>query len=220
MLKECLTQSQKHGFIFENMIRGNVFGLKNIKNDTKLHDIHCSENKFNQNENISIKISCNGDIGCGDILRFYNYDFSKKNTMIVGIYKQINENQKNIEVIYEIDYNEKFHKLLFGEIEKEEIEIYNDIVKSIPPGYVKKEDRNYLKLKEHYQKGFNMKILINPKVDSKNQRRVQATIPKIEKILEKNPEFIVSKTVSPNLIVRGVEIDSIIESARRIRNTN
>lgn len=220
MLQECLTQSQKHGFIFENMIREKVFDLKNNKNDTKTHDIQCAENKFDNNENISIKISCNGDIGCGDILRFYNYDFSKKNTIIVGIYKQINDKQKLIEVIYEINYNEKFHKLLFGEIEVEEIEIYNNIVKSIPHGYVKKEDRNYLKLKEHYQKGFGMKILINPKVDSKNQRRVQATIPKIEKILEENPEFIISKAISPNLIVRGVEIDSIFESERRIRNSN
>ena len=39
--------------------------------------------------------------------------------MIVGIYKQINEKQKQIEVIYEIDYNENLHKLLFGEIEEE-----------------------------------------------------------------------------------------------------
>ncbi len=100
-----LTQSQKHGFIFENRLREKVFELKNKKNDTDIHDISSSENKFNSNENISIKISCNGDIGCGDILRFYKYDFTQKNTMIVGIYKQINDKQKQIESIYEIDYN-------------------------------------------------------------------------------------------------------------------
>lgn len=187
------TQSQSHGFKFENEIRTRVFGLKNKKNDTDIHDISSVENKFNPNENISIKISCNGDIGCGDILRFYKYDFSQKNTMIVGIYKQINENQKQIQVLYEVDYNEKLHKLLFGEIEEEEIAYYVNVVKSIPAGQVKKEDRLYLKLKEKYQKGFGMKIIINPKVDSKTQRRVQATIPKLERLLEENPEFIIAK---------------------------
>ena len=63
-----------------------------------------------------------------------------------------------------------------------------------------------------------MKIIINPKVDSKNQRRVQATIPKIQKILEENPEFIISKTTGEKLTIRGVELDSIIESGKRIRN--
>jgi len=213
-----LTQSQKHGFIFENRLREKVFELKNKKNDTDIHDISSSENKFNSNENISIKISCNGDIGCGDILRFYKYDFTQKNTMIVGIYKQINDKQKQIEAIYEIDYNKNLHDLLFGQIEEEEIQHYVNVVKNIPHGFVKKEDRLYLKLKETYQKGFGMKIIINPKVDSKNQRRVQATIPKIEKILEEHPEFVISKTTGEKLTIRGVEIDSIIESGKRVRN--
>jgi hypothetical protein len=213
-----LTQSQKHGFIFENRLRENVFGLQKKNNDTDIHDISSSENKFNSNENISIKISCNGDIGCGDILRFYKYDFTKKNTMIVGIYTQINEKQKKIYVIYEIDYNEKLHKLLFGEIDEEEIQHYVNVVKNIPHGFVKKEDKLYLKLKKTYQKINGMKIIINPKVNSSNQRRVQATIPKIQKILEENPEFVISKTSGENLIIRGVEINSIIESSRRVRN--
>jgi hypothetical protein len=220
METESLTQSQNHGFIFENIIREKVFGLPIKKNDTSIHDISSHENIFDQTENISIKISCNGDIGCGDILRFYSYDFTQKNTIIVGIYKQVNEDQKCIEVIYEIDYNKKFHDLLFGEIGEEEIVNYMNIVKSIPPGTVKPEDKLYLKLKEHYQKGFDMKIVINPKVDSKSQRRVQATIPKIEQLLEKNPEFIISKTTFPNLVLRGVEINATIESKRRIRSSH
>jgi len=212
------TQSQSHGFKFENEIRTHVFGLHIKNNDTEIHDISCSENKFNPSENISIKVSCNGDIGCGDIVRFHNYDFSQKNTIIVGIYKQINENQKLIHVLYEVDYNKNLHKLLFGEIGEEEISYYVNLVKSIPPGQVKKEDKLYLKLKAHYQKGFGMRIRINPKVDSKTQRRVQATIPKLEKLLEENPEFVISKITGQPLFLRGIEINSVIESKRRIRN--
>jgi hypothetical protein len=41
---------------------------------------------------------------------------------------------------------------------------------------------------------FNMLINISPKVDSHNQRRVQCSIPKINELLDKYPEFIISRT--------------------------
>ena len=75
------TQSQAHGLFWDSEIREKVFELPKCKNDTKKYDICSEENKFNSLENISIKTSSNNNIDCGDILRFYNGDFTNKYTI-------------------------------------------------------------------------------------------------------------------------------------------
>lgn len=211
------TQSQHHGFYFENEIKSKVFHLNPNVNDTKKYDIECSENLLNPNENISIKLTSGPNIDCGDIIRFYSYDFQYKNTIIVGFYNQLNENEKKIYQVMEIDYNEKFHNILFGNISLSEIKDYVDIIKGIPPGKINKTDKNYLILKKELQNKYNMYINISPKVDSKNQRRVQCSIPKIKDLLKKYPEFIIYNYSSYPLILRDVIINGTIQSYRRLR---
>jgi hypothetical protein len=58
-------------------------------------------------------------------------------------------------------------------------------------------------------------INISPKVDSISQRRVQCSIPKVEQMLEKFPNIVISRTEEP--ILRGITITSMIQSARRLR---
>ena len=84
-------QSQKHGFTFENEIRTTIFGLSTEPNNTSIHDISYDTNTLNPIENISIKTTGSKTICCGDILRFYKYDFSKQNTIICIYYKQVGE---------------------------------------------------------------------------------------------------------------------------------
>ncbi len=212
---EEMKQSQNHGFKFEGMVREKVFDLPPNSNDTNIHDIPCRENKFNPNENVSIKTTGSKTICCGDILRFYNYDFTKLNTMIVIGYKQT-DTHKIIQKIYEIDYNKECHKLLFGCITKEEIEKYVEGVKSIPSnvkGNEAKKIFDYLNEKKKLSK--NSLIQINPKVDSK-QSRVQCSIPNFETTLQKFIKYM-SSCEYPNLI-RNKEIELSIESLRRKRN--
>jgi len=213
-------QSQNHGFHFENEIKSKVFHLNPNVNDTKKYDIECSQNTLNPNENISIKLTSGPNIDCGDIIRFYSYDFQHKNTMIIGFYHQLKENEKNIYQIMEIDYNEKFHKILFGNITLTEIKEYVDTIKGIPPGKINNTDKNYLSLKKELQKKYNMYINISPKVDSKNQRRVQCSIPKIKELLKTYPEFITYNHESYPLMLRDVIINGTIESCRRLRKKN
>ena len=79
-------QSQKHGFTIENEIRKHVFGLEEEKNNTDKHDIPSHKNRFDHKENISIKTSSSLRVCCGDIMRFMNYDFSERHTLIVVQY--------------------------------------------------------------------------------------------------------------------------------------
>jgi hypothetical protein len=209
------TQSQSHGLFWDNEIREKVFGLSKCKNDTKKYDICCQENKFNNQENISIKTSSNNNIDCGDILRFFNGDFTNKYTIILLRYVQL-DNFKKIKEIIEINYTEELRNYLFGSISQDILEEYVNVIKSIPHGPVPIDIKNsYKNQKNKLQEEYCMHINISPKVDSNSQRRVQCSIPKVDKILEKFPNIIISKTEEP--VLRGVMITSIIKSARRLR---
>jgi hypothetical protein len=137
---------------WDNEIREMVFGLDACKNDTKKYDICCSENKFNSTENVSIKTSSNNNIDCGDILRFFNGDFTNKYTIILIRYAQL-ETSKNIKEIIEIDYNLELRNYLFGTIPEETLIKYVNGIKIIPSGIVKSDIKEtYKKLKSCFTK--------------------------------------------------------------------
>lgn len=211
-------QSQKHGFIWENEIKKYVFDLPEDNNNTDIHDIPAEKNKFNKNENISIKTTKSLTICCGDIKRFFSYDFTKKNTIIVIHYKQKGI-VKTIKNIYEINYTKECHKLLFGSLSYNEIEQYITNVKNIPKNISRidaKNNFNYIVEKKDLTQKHKCNILINPKVDSKTQRRVQCSIKNFNVLLK---EFITYKSSSekPN-ILREKEIKNNINSPPRKRN--
>jgi len=210
-------QSQMHGFTFENSIRSKIFNLPKENNSVYIHDIHHSKNILNMNENVSIKTTGSNTICCGDILRFYDYDFLKTNTIIVIKYDQVS-NEKIIKNIYEIDYNKECHKLLFGELTYNKIKDYDLYIKNIPKGKVSYNEKNkYLKYKKELEKDNNCLIKINPKVDSKYQRRVQCSISNFEDNLY---NFIKYKSPyeTPNMI-RGNMIELSIKSHKRLMNS-
>ena len=214
-------QSQAYGFKKENDIRTICFGLESENNNTNKHDIPCNINKLNNNENISIKTTGGTSIDCGDISRFFNYDFSKdsNNTILIIIYEQ-KEKTRILKNIIEINYNKKLHDLLFGSISEEQIQDYIKNVKKIPikvNGDKAKKIFDYLNEKNIIQKKYKMKIGIRPKVDS-SQSRVQCSIPKFLEICK---DFIIydslKETGKPNMC-RGVEIPLEDDFGRRNRN--
>ena len=216
------TQSQSHGFIIENDIREKCFGLEYENNNTDRHDIPKEKNKHDENENCSIKTTGSNMIDCGDLLSFYGYDFDEKNTIIVYKYKQIDDNHKKLENIYEINYNKECHKRLFGDVSIDVLKEYVDFVKSIPKHInkdeLKKYRDDYKKKKKEIQNKYKLKINISPKVDSKTQRRVQCSIPKFQELLR---DYIVyeSKTTHPEKpnMLRGEEIVLQFYSPKRVR---
>jgi hypothetical protein len=213
---EKFTQSQSHGLFWDSEIRVQVFGLSQCINDTKKYDIEAEENKFDHLENISIKTSSNNNIDCGDILRFFNGDFSKKYTIILIRYEQKSDT-KCVKEVLEIAYTSWLRDHLFGTINKEVLQQYVDFIKAIPSGPVAEEiKKEYKSRKIELQKDYNMTINISPKVDSKSQRRVQCSIPKVDQLLAQFPEIIISRSIEP--IVRNVPIIKEIKSAPRVRN--
>ena len=211
------SQSQSHGFFWENDIKKAVFMLDPEKNNTDIHDVPAEKNRFDNTENISIKTSGSGYIGAGDIQRFFGYDNENhKNTIIVVDYSQQNDH-KVCNHTYELNYNKECQQLLFGSITKELIDEYVSLVKGIPAGTVEKSKKTeYIEKKKKLEQEHGMKIIINPKVDSKSQRRVQCTIPDFKETLR---DFITYKSQlsTPNYI-RNIPITSSIFSPTRKRN--
>ncbi len=204
------TQSQGHGFVWENDIREKVFNLKKNKNDTNVHDI--SSEELGTTENISIKATSCDTVYCGDIIRYaFGYDFRENHTMMIVKYKQT-ENTKTITCVYEIDYTKEMNTYLFNNIKKEDLEEY---IKTI-----KKEGRNFNYKKEarRLEKDNQLKATIHPKVDSGKQRRVQTSF-KLSQIEKDLPQCVKYKSPSdtPNL-VRDKEITLSIKSSVRARN--
>jgi len=204
------TQSQGHGFVWENDIREKVFNLKKNKNDTNVHDI--SSEELGTTENISIKATSCDTVYCGDIIRYvFGYDFRQTHTMMIVKYRQ-NGDTKTITCVYEIDYTKEMNTYLFNNIKKEQLEEYIKIIK--------KEGRNfdYKKEARRLEKDNEIKATIHPKVDSGKQRRVQTSF-KISHIERDLPHCIKYKSPSdkPNL-VRNKEITLSIKSIVRARN--
>lgn len=213
---EAFTQSQSHGLYWDNEIRVKVFGLEQCINDTKKYDIDACENNFDPFENVSIKTSSNNNVDCGDILRFFNGDFSKKYTIILIRYTQ-KDNYKYVKEILEIAYTSTLRDYLFGTATEEILQQYVDFIKAIPSGPVAEEIKKDYKVRKcELQKMCNMAINISPKVDSKSQRRVQCSIPKVDSLLEQFPEIIISRSSEP--VIRNVFITSQILSPTRVRN--
>ena len=204
------TQSQGHGFQWQNDILQKVFNIPIVKNDREKYDVPCINNKFDNEENISIKVSKTNTIDCGDIERFYTIE---KNTTIILLKYEQKGTKKILINIYEIEYNKELRDILFGTITKEDILQYVSLIKNIVKGKVTSFD--YLRIKNELQKNHNMYINISPKVDSKNQRRVQCSIPRIDILFKKYPQFIKYNSKLP--LLRNVEIVSEIISCPRIR---
>jgi hypothetical protein len=122
-----------------------------------------------------------------------------------------------VKEIIEIAYTSELRDHLFGTINKEVLHQYVDFIKAIPSGLVAEEiKKEYKSRKIVLQKDYNMAINISPKVDSKSQRRVQCSIPKVDQLLAQFPEIIISRTSES--VVRQVPISAQIKSEPRVRN--
>ena len=216
------TQSQDGGHKFEKIIQEKVFNLEYKNNNTDKYDISKLKNKFNDKENISIKSTNGSTIYCGDILRFFNYKFDENtiNTIVVIKYKQ-DQSHKIVQTIYEINYNKELHRLLFGTITYKILEEYVNNVKQIPTKTKGKEAKkifDYLKSKQEIQKKYNMKAIINPKVDS-SQTRVQISIPHFDILCEK---YIIKKSTNQlrNVIIPNINSEKRNRKNNKDKNTN
>ena len=202
------TESQAHGKTIENNIKINIYLVNGEYSHTSVHDINSRDNNIT-GKNVSVKTTCSPKkIDCGDILRFLTLD----NTEIVIAFYNQEGNCKDIKNTFVVDYDKFLEKLKVDikseyNIEFEDwvnsIKEYDRNVKNIPNGRV--EDKWYKLNKPPTPYYFN----ICPKVDSKNQRRVQCSITDFT-------GFIIQK--NDGSILHGKKYDNKYCSSKRIRH--
>ena len=135
----------------------------------------------------------------GDVVRMISHN---SYDLVVGVYKQRGDT-KVFTTQYIFHITEEDTKKIWGSMEEEEISFFSDYIKSIPAGkeaqLSTKEYRTAI-LSDIQDKSALMTI--NPKVDSKKQRRVQCSM-KLDKLLASGIQYEVKN------------IDLKVQSSRR-----
>ena len=211
--------NQGHGFKIERAILSGPFQIPEEKHETytSIFDLPCAENRFNNCENISVKAMRGDSCGLGDALRIFNYKEHDCVTLIVVNHMQQSGSLKKITGVTEISMGgSQVHKMLFNEVTQAEVQKLNDMIKAVPAGVSR---THASRVAVHaYKKELNAKsglISFNPKMDSKNQRRLQCSM-KLSQIRAKHPEMILSSCTEA--VVRGTPIPPTVCSGPRKRS--
>ena len=203
-------ESQKHGFIFENIIKSEVFNITEKIPYTSIHDIPKKYNIFDKDENVSIKTTSSNIICCGCPFRYLNEEHSDKNISVIIKYNQ-EHNTKTItntivikteiliSLLKDIDYDKLINLKIF--------------IKKIPKG--KAENNIIIEYKKKAKEISTEIIKINPKVDSKNQRRLQFSF-NLNNLIKKHNKYIIEN--NKGAILKNKKFKDSIISNKRKRN--
>jgi hypothetical protein len=179
-----MSANQNHGFLFEDAVIRSVTGYSKFDYQYLLPNGYTSKmdivKDIHSDRNFSIKVAGRGNsIGCGDALRFYDQCANEEFIMVIGIWDQITDDIKRYQEIHEISFSPaNFHEI-WGDIKRQDLDEFVRYVKSIPKGrdaQLKSRDKWKIKKDQLCGSSCGHIIKINPKIDSKSQRRVQCTL--------------------------------------------
>jgi hypothetical protein len=184
-----MSEVQFHGNAFEDLKIKELTGLPKSKYDKLKPNGYTSS--FDLIEGIfvdfngSIKTTGSNTIDCADILkRMKEIEYR----LIVGCYSQV-ENYKVFHTEYEFYITPDDYSKLWGTMTYEKVEEFVTYVKQIPHGREwQKKTLETRKLLQEQTQCNNSLFKINPKVDSKNQRRVQCSL-KLDEILKSGIKY-------------------------------
>ncbi len=191
-----MIEVQNHGFLFEEWVAEYFFSLE-IKRGSHKWDIDPTEPLYSPSKevpkefkgiNISIKSIKKGfPIGLGDIIR--QRSISEDFGMICGFWEQSTKNYKNILNIVTIRFAKQQWQDLWGDLSLKDIQTLDKKIKDRNIDYEEAK-----RIAKEWKKQFQNKspnFVVNPKIDSKTQRRVQTSLPfkKIIELAKENPSY-------------------------------
>ena len=173
-----MSEVQKHGFDFENWVKETFFA-KFAADYTQKWDVSKEANHLTtipkefQNLPVSIKTCKFGSpIGFGNALRQFNNE--EDFLLIVGFWKQ-SGSYKNFVAVEGIKILANVWKNLFLPLNLQDLILLDSTIKNIESHY--SEARKRAKEIKYSDKFQQTKIVLNPKIDSKTQRRLQCSLP-------------------------------------------
>lgn len=175
-----MVEVQSHGFTFEKWVRDAFFGGYHGSYMQKW-DVPSEQNNYNatpaelQGIPVSIKTAKYGSpIGLGDILR--QREINHPFLMIVGFWQQRTHAEKWFEEIGVVCFSEAHWSSLWGVLALTHLRQIDAVVKNPAEHYsvVRETVRTW---KRTTPEVVTSRIVVNPKIDSKTQRRIQCSLP-------------------------------------------
>lgn len=201
-----MAEVQAHGNGYEDRVIRERTGISKQEYDNLKDNGYTSEYDLVDglivDYNGSVKTTSSNTICCSDLLKKMKHTDYR---MIVGVYRQDGKT-KVFHTEYEFYITPDDYEKLWGDMNYELVEQYVNKIKSIPKG--KDGQTAYQCVAESWKSEVESKTAlfkINPKVDSKNQRRVQCST-SIDKLINSGVKYTI-KT-----------IDFVLESGPRTFN--
>jgi len=211
---------QSHGFTWEKDILRSVYGATETELEsigyTASKDFPGSFNKLDPGVDLSIKTTKTPDVVCmADALRvFESCGPGDPFHLVVVTYNQSSPTTKTLASIVEIDLTDS-REYLFGSVTYEDIRELNNLIKAVPSGRRKTaEESKAIKEFNFKIKNKTGAIILNPKIDSKSQRRLQCSFNRFRKFVDENPTRIIAQSLDGNF--RTGQIQETIVSSPRV----
>jgi hypothetical protein len=208
-----MPEEQAHGFIWERSVLEGVFGITGLQvgGYTRTHDVSAEENTLD-GVSVSIKTTGSSSVDMADARRVFEACSSGKPYYMLLIQYIQEGDEKVLRNVSYIDLTSSRQEL-FGDLTLEDISGMHEHLKAIPPGRASLDTRGEYKLRAAELRRKAGAISIRPKVDSKNQRRLQCSFSNIERFCAANTRRLVSQ--SPQGVFRGFQLPIRIPSPRR-----
>ena len=163
---------QSHGYQWERWVQDTFFDGYRVENYTQEWDVNREANKKYGGVPVSIKFTKYGtSVDLGDAIRQFSID--EKFMIIIGYWKQEGNRKRVVNIVAPVLTPEEWHKL-FEPIKKEDLENLDGVVKNrdLPHRQAALEASKIKRAKPFTQ----ALMTLNPKIDSKGQRRLQCSL--------------------------------------------
>jgi hypothetical protein len=219
-----MTESQAHGFIFQDALFIDIYGatkdeLRAISYTAKL-DLPGELNRLDPGIPVSCKVTGNANkVDMGDCLRIYDgVSSGAPYHLLVAAYTQDDAtNTKTITSIVEVDLTSAT-EALFGTLTRDEIAALDAVIKAVPHGRAptasERDGVYYFRDELHAKTGA---LQLAPKMDSKAQRRLQCSFGHFQRFIAANPHRVVAQGTPAAFRDHALSV-SVIASGRRVRH--
>lgn len=200
---------QQHGVIFEEWIRQTFFGGYQPEGYTQKWDIPAEANRDHGGIPVNPKaIKYGAPVGMGDALR--QFDSDENHLLILGFWDQTNGDKRFVKAAV-IEMTPELHRKLWAPIDRASLEALDAVIKNreLPVTEVRKMAQE-MKNRPPFSEAI---MQVNPKIDTKGQRRLQCSIRFADVFKHLAPEVSPQREERPTLF--GVEIPKVRDSGPR-----
>lgn len=199
---------QSHGLVFEKWICDTFFDGYTPDSSTQKWDIPARANKRFGGIPVNPKAAkYKGAVDMGDALR--QFDIDEPFWLIIGYWQQNGETKRFVNVVARRIEPEDWRQL-WGDLERADLKRLDEIIKRTPDPREARELAQQLKREPKFKSSV---ITLNPKIDSKSQRRLQCSLAwsKVFKILAPDAD----PSIQKRPMLWGAPVDIEVQSPPR-----